>query len=44
MLHIHQYNMYILYKPGTDLNLMDWLFWHNYTENENHKIDVWQSA
>ena len=39
ILHIHQYNMCILYKPGYEL-IMDWLSHNNHTENRNQEISA----
>ena len=38
MLWIHQYSMYILYRPGPDLYIAHWLSYHNHTKNRDHKI------
>ena len=38
MLHIHQYNMCILYKPSPDLYIVDWLSQHNHAENRDGEI------
>ena len=38
MLHIHQFNMCILYKPGPELYIVDRLSHHNHTENKNQEI------
>ena len=38
MLHIHQNNICILYKPGPDLYIASLLFCHNQTENKDKKV------
>ena len=38
MLHIHQYSMYMLYKPGPELDITDWLFHHNHRGNRDQEI------
>ena len=38
MLHIHQYSMYIFYKPGPRLYTLDWLSHNNHTENRNQEM------
>ena len=32
------YSMHILYKPGVDLYIVDWLSCHGYTENRDKAI------
>ena len=43
MLCIHQYGMHMLYKPGPDLCIVNWLSWHSHTENGSRKEWVWQN-
>ena len=38
MLHIHQYSVYILYKPGPELYIVGWLSWNNYEECRDQEI------
>ena len=38
MLHITQYNLCILYKPGPDLYIANWLSSHIHTENKDQEI------
>ena len=38
MLHIHQYSVWIFYKPGPELYLVDWLSCHNDMENKDQEI------
>ena len=38
MLHIHQYRLHILYKPGPNLYIADWLSQNNHTENRDQEI------
>ena len=38
MLHIHQYSIHILYKPGPELYLADWLLCHNHLEKWDQEI------
>ena len=38
MLHIHQYKVCILYKPGPDLYIACWLSNHNLSENKDQEI------
>ena len=38
MLRIHQYRVYIMYKPGPDLYITGWLSFYNHTENKDHKM------
>ena len=38
MLCIHPYNMHILYKLGPNLCIVDWLSYHNHTENKDQEI------
>ena len=37
LVSIHQYNMCILYKPGPDLYIADWLSHHNHTEGKDQE-------
>ena len=38
MLCIHQYSVHILYKPGPELDIVDWLSCHNHIENWDQEI------
>ena len=38
MLCIHQYNVCILYQPGPDVYIVDWLSHHNHTESKGQEI------
>ena len=38
MLHIHQINVHILYMPGPDLYIVNWLFNHKHTEYEDKEL------
>ena len=38
LLRIHQFVVKILYMPGIDLSITDWLSRHNHTENEDEEI------
>ena len=38
ILHIHQYSVCILYKPGLDVYIGDWLSKHSHTEGKNQKV------
>ena len=38
MLKIHQYRVQILYKPGPEIFLADWLSWHNHMEGKDKPI------
>ena len=38
MLHIHQYTVYILYKPVPDLHIADWLSCDNHNEGNDQEI------
>ena len=38
MLHIYQYRVCIIYKPGPDLYIADWLSQYNYTKNRDQEI------
>ena len=38
MLCIHQYSVYILYRPGPELYIADWLSNKNHAENRDQKI------
>ena len=38
MLHKHQYNTLILYKPGSELYIVDWLSYHHHVENKDQEI------
>ena len=37
-LWIHQYQVRIIYKPGPELFIADWLSCHNHMENEDEEI------
>ena len=37
-LRIHQFQVRIIYKPGPDLFITDWLLSHNHTENKDAEI------
>ena len=38
MLCIHQYNVCILYNPGPDLYIANWLSQHYHTDGKDHEI------
>ena len=38
MLLIHQYRVYTIYKPGSDVYIIDWLPHNNHAENKDKKI------
>ena len=38
MLYIHQYSVYILYNPGPDLYIADWLSRNNHVGNKDWEI------
>ena len=38
MLHIHQYSMFILYKPDPELYIGDWVFHNKQAENRDQEI------
>ena len=38
LLRIHQYRVKIIYKPGTDLFMADWLSGQNHEEDKNEEI------
>ena len=47
MLKIHQYCVKIIYKPGPEIFIADWLSRHNHTEGKNKPIkdiDIWVDA
>ena len=51
LLKIHQYRAQIIYKPGPEIFIADWLSWHNHTEGKDKlikdmdiRIDAIQSA
>ena len=47
LLKIHQYRVQIIYKPGLEIFIADWLSRHNYTEGKDKLIkgmDVWVDA
>ena len=38
MLYINQYSVHILYKPGPELYIADWLSCHNHVEDQDQEI------
>ena len=38
LIRIQQYWVRIIYKPGPELFIADWLSWHNHTENKDEEI------
>ena len=51
LLKIHQYRVQIIYKPGSDIFIADWLLHHNHIEGKDKpikdmdiRIDTIQSA
>ena len=38
LLKIHQYRIQILYKPGSEIFITDWLSQHNYKEDKDEPI------
>ena len=38
LLKIHQYRVKILYKPGPEIFIADWLSWHNHMEGKDKPI------
>ena len=47
LLKIHQYRVQIIYKPGPEIFIADWLLGHNHTEGKDKPIkgmDVWVDA
>ena len=47
LLKIHQYRVQIIYKPGPEIFIADWLSRHNHTEGKDKPIkgmDVWVDA
>ena len=38
LLKIHQYRVQILYKPGPEIFIAHWLFWHNHKEGKDEPI------
>ena len=38
LLKIHQYRVQILYKPGPEIFIADWLLWHNHQEGKDEPI------
>ena len=51
LLNIHQYRVHILYKPGPDIIIADWLSQHNHQEGKDEpiwhmdiRVDAIQSA
>ena len=38
MLRLHQCWVHIIYKPGLDLFIADWMSWSNHTENKEQEI------
>ena len=41
LLKIHQYRVQILYKPGTEICIVDRLLWHNHHEGKDEPIETW---
>ena len=44
LLKIHQYRVQIVYKPGPEIFIADWLSRHNHTEGKDKPIkgmDIW---
>ena len=47
LLKIHQYRVQIIYKPGPDISIADWLLRHNHSEGKDQLIkdmEVWVDA
>ena len=47
LLKIHQYRVQVIYKPGPEIFIADWLLRHNHTEGKDKPIkgiDVWVDA
>ena len=47
LLKIHQYRVQIIYKPGPEIFIADWLSRHNHVEGKDKPIkdmDVWVDA
>ena len=47
LLKIHQYRVQIIYKPGPEIFIADWLLRHNHTEGKDKPIkgmDIWVDA
>ena len=51
LLKIHQYRVHIIYKPGPDIFIADWLLTHNHTAGKDQpikgmevQVDVIQTA
>ena len=38
LLKIHQYRVQIVYKPGPEIFIVDWLSWHNHEEGKDKPI------
>ena len=38
LLKIHQYRVQIIYKPGPEIYIADWLLWHNHVEGKDKPI------
>ena len=38
LLKIHQYRVQIIYKPGPEIFIADWLLWHNLVEGKDKPI------
>ena len=38
MYRIHQYRVQIIYKPGPETFVADWLSWHNHIEGKDKPI------
>ena len=39
LLKIHQYRVQIIYKPGPEIFIADWLLRHNHTERKDKPIN-----
>ena len=44
LLKIHQYRVQIIYKPGPDIFIADWLSRHNHVEGKDKPIKTWKSG
>ena len=47
LLKTHQYRVQIIYKPGPEIFIADWLSRHNHTEGKDKLIkgmDIWVDA
>ena len=43
LLKIHQYRVQIIYKPGPEIFIADWLSRHNHKEGKDKPIKAWMS-